>query len=252
MLLINYNPYQGSMYTNTMNQFRGSTFSALSNISQYFGLVEENERLAEQNRLLLNQQHSSFIMYDTLQVDVGDSLQGYSYLHAQVISNSVHKRNNVMMLNKGKKKGVEKEMGVLGPHGIVGIVVQASDNYSLVMPILHKAFLVSARIQKNGQVGSVVWNGQETGMVSMKDVPGHVAVEKGDTVVTSGFSMVFPPGLMIGTIEEIRILPGNSYYELDIKLSTDFNALEWVYVIHNIHKQEQDSLLNRFETVFGE
>ncbi len=243
VLLVSFNPYQGSVFSNSMNQFRGGVFAALANIGQYVGLVEENDKLALQNKNLLYMQPSSYVLNDTAQHFLSDTVRLFEYLDARVISNSVQKRNNLIMLNKGQEDGVEKEMGVLGPEGIVGIVVGSSGNFALVMPVLHKAFLLSARISRNKQVGSLIWDGEDPRFATLSDIPGHVDIRQGDTVVSSGFSLIFPEGLLLGTVDSIATLPGQNYFELKVKLSTDFNALDHVFVIRNLHKDEQDSLL---------
>ena len=133
-------------------------------------------------------------------------------------------------------------MGVISSRGIVGIVKDVSDNFSSVISVLHKDSKISAKIKKYGDVGSVLWNGYNYRRASLIDIPTHVPITRGDTIITSGFSSVFPEGIVIGKIIDHRIESGNTFYTITIEFSEDFNKLSYVYIIKNFFKNEQNDL----------
>jgi len=217
----------------------------VENIKDYFSLRNENRKLAEENARLYNRLESSFTRIETDTDLIGDSLSSrtYHYLTARVINNSVNKQFNYLTLDKGKTSGIQPEMAVIGSEGIVGIVKSVSDNYASVLSALNRDFTVSAKIQKNGYFGPMRWNGNHPEYATLVDIPHHVKIEAGDTVVTSGFGGVFPEVYHIGVISEFRLKGGN-YYEIRVKLSTDFRKLSFVQIIQNLTRNEIDSLEN--------
>lgn len=146
------------------------------------------------------------------------------------------------MLNKGKRHGIEHDMAVISPNGIVGTVVSVSDNFSWVMSVLNKHSKVSARIDRLGQMGTVLWQGQNPDKGSLTDIPVHVKVIKGDTIYTSGFSHIFPEGVMVGTVETIKVKEGDHFYDIGFKWSADLNGLSHVYIVKNLFREEQVEL----------
>jgi rod shape-determining protein MreC len=146
------------------------------------------------------------------------------------------------MLNKGKRHGIDKDMAVITSNGVVGTVVNASENFSWVMSVLNKQTRISARIVKNNQMGTVVWTGMDHRIGTLTDIPAHVKIAKGDTITTSGFSYIFPANLMLGTIEDFRVEHGEHFYVIPFRFSVDFNSLDYVYVVRNLMKKEQEQL----------
>ena len=134
-------------------------------------------------------------------------------------------------------------MAVISSEGIVGIVKSVSANYASVLSVLNRDFTVSAKIKKNGYFGPLSWNGNSAGNATLTDIPHHVKITRGDTIVTSGFGGIFPEGYMIGIIDDFRLKGGN-YYEITVRLSTDFRKLNYVQVIRNYAKTEIDSIEN--------
>jgi len=215
----------------------------IENIKDYLSLRDENRILAEENARLYNRLGSSFARVAADSVYMGDSIQPrkFLYLTARVVNNTVNKQFNYLTLDKGSLSGIKPEMAVIGSEGIVGIVKSVSDNYASVLSALNRDFIVSAKIQKNGYFGPLKWNGNSADYATLVDIPHHVKIETGDTIVTSGFGGVFPEGYHIGTISDFRLKGGN-YYEIRVKLSTDFRKLNYVQVIKNYALNEIDSL----------
>jgi rod shape-determining protein MreC len=243
-MLVNSTYYQQSAILNTGNAVTGKFYTSASNITSYFKLRRTNELLSIENSILRQGSEFSFLKNDTNSFWKSDTLykQQYKYIVARVIHNSVGKRNNYIMLDKGKRFGIQKDMAVITPNGIAGTVVSVSENFSWVMSLLNKHTRVSARIPKNGQMGTVVWNGVDPSVGTLTDIPAHVKLLRGDTIVTSGFSNIFPSGLMLGTIKDFRVEQGEHFYLIPFTFSVDFNSLDYVYVVKNLMKEEQDQL----------
>lgn len=243
-LSVQYNAHPEAVFFSKATAVTGRIESVWNSISGYFNLIEVNQKLADQNARFLIKQNFSYLNRDTTITVVNDSLrlQRFTYTPARVISNSVNRRNNFLMIDKGSLDGITKDMGVIGPDGVVGIVVTVSPHFSSVMSLLHEASQVSAKHQPSGQLGSVVWEGTDYRRVSMRNLPVHVALKVGDSVVTSGFSIIFPEGIPVGRIRRFKPDQGD-YYSVSLDLLTDFNALGWVYVVKNIYRKEQESLI---------
>jgi len=168
--------------------------------------------------------------------------QQYQILSAHVISNTTNISANYLQLDKGKLQGVDKDMAVISPSGVVGIVVNASQNFSWVMSLINKETRISARVKKNGQIGTIAWEGGSYLNAALKDIPTHVRIARGDTIVTSGYSHIFPQGEIIGIIKDVEIKPGEHFYNISVRLGVDFNSLALVYVIKNLLREEQIKL----------
>jgi len=241
-LLFNSYSYHKSLLFNATSDFTGNIHSISNNVSDYFGLRKENELLLEENTRLRNQLNSAFLITDTNYV-YRDSL--YRFIPAKVVSNSVTKRNNYILVNKGKMHGIEKEMGVISSSGLAGIVIGVSDHYAYVMSMLHQNSRISARIKKNGQLVNVIWNDRDYLTGDIIDIPSHIQLEKGDTIITSGNSLIFPEGIPIGLVTEQKISENKSLGTGSLKFSTDFNSLQHVYLIKNLLKDEEEILINQ-------
>jgi rod shape-determining protein MreC len=248
-LLINSTYYQSSAILKAGSRLTGRFYTGISNATDYLKLRTTNEHLAQENALLRQMKGVSFLRNDTNTFWVNDTLykQQYKYVVAKVVLNTVGKRNNYIMLDKGSRSGIQKDMAVITSRGVVGTVVNVSENFSWVMSMLNKHTRISARIIKNGQMGTIVWNGVDHLYGTLTDIPAHVKIAKGDTIMSSGFSYIFPEGLMIGTISDFRVEQGDHFYTIPFKFSVDFNSLQYVYVVRNLMKNEQETLEKSME-----
>ena len=253
-LIFSYNYYPGAWYFRVATSINGSIRSTSSQVTEYFGLRKANYELALENSILRSSLSESFLAVDTGVFWKNDTLyrQRYQYIVSKVVGNSVGSRNNFIMLNKGISGGVEIDMGVIGPSGVVGIVVAVSENFASVMPVLHSATVVSAKVKKNNQLASVIWEGISPHKASLINLPGKVKISQGDTVVTSGYSHIFPEGIPIGTIEKFNLNSDDSYYDVSLDLSTDFASLSYVYVVKNLLKDEQQALIQKQNSIIQE
>lgn len=226
---------------NTANQLTGSIYQSYNNIFDYFNLKETNRQLAAENALLHAQNENSYVKITNKLFKVQDTTykQQYQYVDAKVISSSTGKRNNYLMLNKGFEQGVRNDMAVVSPIGIVGIVNGVSNNFCSVMSLLHSEMKITAKIKKNNYLGTVVWEGGSYKTGTLLDIPSHVVISKGDTVITSGHSLDFPEGIPIGTVSYFKINQGDNTYKINITFFTDYKKLDYVYIVRNLFKEEQ-------------
>ena len=248
IMLVQNNRYHSAEYAAKAKAVSGSIYAAVNEFKEYLSLKEANKALAQENAMLRNYLQSNYTTFDTTRIVINDSIykQQYRYQEAKVVNNTVNKKFNYINLNKGARNGIRPEMAVIGPNGIVGIVNGVSENYSNVISLLNVNFKISARLKKNNYLGSVTWEGKDFEYCTLSDIPQHVVIVKGDTVVTTGFSESFPEGIMIGTVSNFNLKDGN-FYRIDIKLSTVFKSLSYVSVIENLMKEEETNLKNQTE-----
>lgn len=238
ILLFNNNSFQQSSIINSSNVITGSIHYTVSSIRDYFHLEKANEQLNRENaRLHRLLQRSTVFPYSVL----AEKDTTYSFIPARVISNTTRGRNNFIMIDKGRLDGVEKEMGLVSPLGIAGIIVEVSSHYATAMSLLHKDSRISARLKKSGQMVNVSWDGKDYRIGLVEDIPTHIEPLTGDTVLTSGYSFVFPANMMIGTIGE-NVTAGGNLNKAELVFSTDFNNLLHVMVTKNNALPELDSL----------
>ncbi len=244
-LLIQNNNYQNTKFVDFTRNIKGYFFQQSEKINNYFHLREENQKLAKENVELRNfieknlQSHT-----DTLKT-VSDSVydQQYKYIQANIINNSINKQHNFITIDKGKEDGIKNEMGVISPNGIVGIIRGVSKHFSTAISVLNSELKISAQLKNSGYYGSLNWNARDYRFVQLKDIPLHAKINKGDTIVTSGYSSIFPEGIMIGFIEDYEEKSGR-FLEIKVKLANDFKKISNVYVVKNLFRQEKKSLEN--------
>jgi rod shape-determining protein MreC len=250
VLLFNYNNFQNSAFAQIMNDMTGSVLSMSSRISDYFSLREKNRILSEDNAILHSKLPGSFYRADTNSFFQHDTVykMEYRYISAKVISNTTNRRNNFLMLGKGTEQGIENHMGVIVGNRIVGQVVSVSQHFSWVMSVLNKDSKISGKFRKNDQLVNIEWNGPSYRFGDVKEIPKHVDIKKGDTIITSGNSDIFPEGLLIGTIDEFTIAQDENFNRATLLFSTDFNSLSYVEVIIDLMRKEKTELKEAFKT----
>ncbi len=243
-LIIRNSNFHRASYINSTNDVAAKVNGTVSAITEYINLTKANEALSRENAALHSLLPGSFYIDSVLKQLVIDTVhrQQYTFVTAKVINNSVNRRNNYLTLNKGGLQGIKPEMGVVCAQGIVGIVKDTGAHFSSVLSLLHKDTRISAKVKKNGYIGSLVWDGFDFRHAILKDIALHVKLAMGDTVVTSSFSSIFPEGIMIGVVENFETREGDKFYTIDVRLSTDFSNLSSVYIVENMMKREQQVL----------
>jgi rod shape-determining protein MreC len=261
VLVFRNNDFQKTAYLNSANSVSARLYNRYNNVQYYFHLKATNDSLVNENARLHNILRTSYdsvtldnlvktdtirtYSTDTTRKVVGIELRRYLYHAAKVVNNTVNAPINYITIHRGSANGLKPNMGVIGPSGIVGVVRSVSENYAVVLSLLSKGrnFGFSARLSHSREMGTVRWYGGDAGYALMEDVPKSVRLVKGDTVVTSGYSALFPENIPIGYVESYSLTDkGSTAYTIRIKLATNFYNLQYVYVVDNMLKDEQKSL----------
>jgi rod shape-determining protein MreC len=249
-LLIKYSPSHEATYAGIANEVTGTVNTQYNKVQYYFQLKETNRQLSEENARLRNMMGINFESPDSSRVAIVDSLvrdtvgrmRKFLWLPAKVVSNSVTSQSNYLTIHRGQNQGVKKDMAVIGPTGLVGTVVEVSENYALVMSLLHRHSKVSSMLKKGNIAGSVDWDGKDANFLTLRNIPKSAQVAKGDTVVTSTYSANFPSDIMVGTVHAILADPSSNFFTIRLRTATNFFSIQYVNVVENVQWGEQRRL----------
>lgn len=239
-LIVNYNEPHKTQFLNSSGRVSTSIFELTSSFTDFVSLKRANVELSRENALLRSQllnENAKKYMASTDYVLNADTV--YQAIPAKVVNNSVNKLHNFITINKGSKDGIEPDMGVISPRGLVGITRNVSKNYTTITSLLNTQLKISAKLRDSNYFGSLSWSGQSVKIATLSEIPSHAEIEIGDAVVTSGFSSIFPEDVLIGTIESYEINRGEGFYDIKVRLSVDFNNITYVESIANYRKKEK-------------
>jgi rod shape-determining protein MreC len=245
--------YQKVAFINSANSISGGLRSKLSNVTSYFNLKQLNESLAIENARLRGLVPSSLEKINGDYIQVDDTLyhQKYIYRVADVIGNTVTRRNNYITINLGEKDGISEGMGVISSDGIVGMIKAVSENYATVLSFLHPNSSVSCKMKSSGIYGHLQWTSDRIDEAYINGVLITTKVNDGDSVITSGLSSLFPEGLYLGKIRSIKNNLETQSQQIKVKLNIQFNSLRKVYVVENLFSKEISELQNAQEKLDG-
>ena len=251
VLLFTYNSYQNSAWLSSANAIVGKIYQWESKAVYFFSLGKLNEELTLRNFYLERQNDQLRRLYSDLTKDTTALernelrfLSQYQLIPAKVVDNSVHKMENIMTIDKGRADGVEVDMGVACGNGVVGVVYLVSEHYSVVIPVLNaSSSRISCSIRNRGYFGYLHWYGEDPAVAYVEDVPRHAKFKLGEWVVTSGFSSIFPSGVLVGKIEQAYNSRDGLSYKLKVRLSTDFGNVRDVVVISDKSVGERAALM---------
>lgn len=251
VMLFRYNSYQGSVWVSSANRVAGRFYEMESSVTSFFSLTRANEELTLRNFYLERQVNQLRRLYTDITKDTTveernqlQFLSQYKLIPAKVISNSINKPDNLMTINKGKADGVEVDMGVACGNGVVGIVYLVSDHYAVVIPVLNaSSSRISCAIRNRDYFGYLHWTGGDPTIAYVEDIPRHAHFKKGEWVVTSGYSSIFPSGVLVGKIEKVFNSNDGLSYMLQVRLSTDFSCLRDVVVVSDKSISERVKLI---------
>jgi rod shape-determining protein MreC len=251
VLLLKYNSYQNSVWLSSANAVVGKTYQWESKVITFFDQSRLNEELTQRNFYLERQVDQLRRLYTDLTKDTTvmerqelQFLSQYQLIPAKVVDNSVNKLENLMTIDKGRADGVEVDMGVACGNGIVGVVYLVSNHYAVVIPALNvTSSRISCAIRGRGYFGYLHWYGGDPAVAYVEDVPRHAKFKLGEWVETSGFSSIFPSGVLVGKIEQAYNSSDGLSYKLKVRLSTDFSCLRDVCVISDKSIAERAALM---------
>lgn len=249
MLLFGNDPYRQHVYLTSAGRLASTAYKSANNVTSYFNLHEINEELNSRNadlqaeivRLqdiigLMTEQGYT----DTLRLDSG--VARFDFIVAHVINNSIARPYNYLTINKGSADGIRPELGVVDRNGVVGIVSNVGPHTARVISLLNPHFRLSCKIKRTDYFGSLVWNGESPDEAVLEELPRHTVFSAGDTIVTSGYSAVFPAGLPVGIVVDDDTDHNLNFFALKVKLLTDFTTLSNVQVVRNNSAQEIKAL----------
>ncbi|MGN7986867.1 rod shape-determining protein MreC [Pedobacter jeongneungensis] len=245
-LTVKNNSYQRSVTLNSTNEVVGTAYERLNVFKRYLNLGMVNDSLAAENAKLKSKLLSLTTVDTAKDVKVIDTLtnQDYTYLAAKVIKNSITLRNNIMTINKGSIDGIKAGMAVIAPQkGVVGFIRDVSEHLATIQSLLHKDTKISVTLKKNNALGSLVWGDGNFDIKKafIKEVPNHIKMYVGDTIVTSGFAS-FPKGILVGRISKPNVATNDNFLSGELNLFTDFSTLQYVYVVKYKKAEEQKAL----------
>lgn len=244
VLTLQTHAYHRSRFMNSANFLTGGIYNSINNFTGYLSLKSKNQILAEENNRLKMLLYNSENTEDSTYIDTITYSGVYKLTLANVIRNTYSGTNNVLLLNKGINDGLKQDIGVISSKGIVGIIDGTSNRYATVISVLNTVNKISAQLKKTNHFGTLYWDATSPYFIQLTDIPKIAPIQKGDTIITSGRSSIFPKGIPIGIINDYSLDAAQNYYVINIKLFNDMTNLEHVYTIENTDAVEINSLLN--------
>lgn len=240
ILIINFNNNQKSIYLHSSNLVSGKLYKEKQRLVDFFSLSEQLDSLQEENARLMRR-----VLYHegygkSIEIDSGQF--NFQLIPAKIINQSINSRNNYLTINKGTSHGIRADMGVIDKNGIIGIIQGANTKYARVLSLLNSKSRISAKIKNKGYYGNIVWRNLDTQRLDLEAIPTHATVAVGDSIVTSGYSTMFPSDIFIGTIETYDTKKGASNYNITVKLNNNFSNLQHVFVIDNTAQNFQKTI----------
>lgn len=250
LLLVKYNKSHEAAYMQLTYEITGRINKQANKVETWFNLGENNRSLAEENNRLKNILPENFtsidtagrLVADTIKWDTTGKQRKYLYRMARVVNNSVGFQNNYITLERGSMQGVNKGQAVVSAGGIVGMVIDVSGNYAIVMSLLHHNSRPTVMLKNSRVSGTLIWDGKNPSLLQLTGIPKSTKLAKGDTLLTSNLSINFPPGLMVGTIDKVEAEKAGNNYILQVKPGANFFSLQFVDVIENLFGKEQMEL----------
>lgn len=249
--VVNTNNYWSASFFNTSNRYAAQMLAWSNAAHEYTNLRQVNADLAAENKQLITQltqrQQGSPAAPAAYKADSLFASR-FQFTVAKVINNTTTLANNTLTIDKGTADGLRPGMGVISPTGIVGRVRFCNEHYSVVTSILHSEFRVSARLVKAEEIGTARWPGIDPTRMTLVDISRNKPVSKGDSVMTSEYNSVFPPGILIGRISEVRTQAAQPFHDLSVALSTNFSSLLYVYVVDNKQAEQQSQVEKQIDS----
>lgn len=251
-LLFRNNPYQRHVYLTSASAVSATVYEGANTITGYFHLRSINEDLQRRNAQLESEVLALRSRLSDISLDrLSDSLKAdplqhkFDFILAPVINNSVSHPDNFITIGRGEADGILPEMGVVDQNGVVGLVNVTGKHYARVLSLLNSDFRLSCKVKGNDVIGSLVWDGKSPTEALVEELPKHTVFQPGDTIVTSGFSTLFPEGIPVGIVKGTEHNSDDNFITLRIRLLSDFSTLSTVMVIVSHDREEIDMVENR-------
>ena len=252
--IVSYSKYHRAAFGTASNKITGSINKQYNRVEYYFQLKRTNDSLVKANEMLYDKLRRDFnipdsankIIVDTMRIDSVLQYRKFNYLSAKVISNSVSTQSNYIVITGPNVKNFTKGMGIAGINNeAIGVITETDGDYAVVMSLLHKDSRISGKLTKGGETGTLSWNGEQPNILSLSGIPKSAKVVKGDSIITSGFSAIFPKGLMIGKVTEVKPETSNNNYRITLHSAADFYNIEYVYAIHSVDAEPVKKIIEK-------
>ncbi len=252
--IVSYSKYHEAAFGNTANKFTGRINKQYNKVEYYFQLKRTNDSLVKANEVLYNKLRSNFnisdsvdkVFIDTMRIDSINRYRKFNYLNAKVVANSIAAQSNFIVINGSNVHSFKKGMGIVGINNdVVGVITEVNGDYAAVMSLLHKDSKLSGKLLKGGETGTLSWDGKKPNILSLNNIPKSAKIAIGDTVITSGFSAIFPKGIMIGRVTDVKPETSNNNYRITIKSAANFYNIEYVYAIESADANPVKNILDK-------
>ena len=253
--IVNYSRYHKAMFSNTSNELTGKVDEQVNKIKYYFRLKKTNDSLNIAIEKMYNKLKADFqlpdssskYVMDTIRVDSLEQYRKYKYLRATVVSNSVIGPNNyIVIARNGAAQQLKEGMGVVDPaNAVIGKITEVSNNYAVVMSLLHADSHISGKLLHGGEMGTLNWDGKTPNIISLLGIPKSAKVAKGDTIITSGYSTSFPKGMFIGIVDEVIPEKSTNNFKIKFRSAANFYNIEFVYAIDDKQADDINKLLDK-------
>lgn len=241
-LIFSRNSMQKSWIAAQTTAFNSFVSGYIDEGASYLQLKQTNQKLVEQNKALMKQVYGKDASNIPIFRKVHDTIGGgqiYTFVDGEIVYNTINRKDNYFTINRGKRDGVYPKMGVMAPNGIAGIVINTTNSYALVQSVLSVSKIkINASLKKSGNFGTLTWNGENSRIMHLSEIPKYVTIKVGDSVVTDGKSSIFPKGVMIGTISGYQVDRKTGYWDISVELSEKMGTLSTIYVVKNLKKAE--------------
>ncbi|MCB0511171.1 MAG: rod shape-determining protein MreC [Chitinophagales bacterium] len=232
------NNYQGIKYANTTNFIAARIVNTSNGILNFINAPKNNEKLIQENAKLLSLlEYKNTYIEDTLLPKKSDTYT-YTYIPAKIINNAINNNNNYITINKGTQDGIKNGYGVVSSNGVVGIIVNTTEHYALIMSAISTKSNISVKHKNTNAIGSLYWNGNNPFELSVNNFSKTLPIKIKDTIVTAGFSSIFPPNLPVATVKKIAPSLTSSFYICEVNLTNSIPSLTDVYVVVNKNIEE--------------
>ncbi len=244
--ILNHNDaLQNTLLMRATHSFKANVWGRTESLKHYFSLKRTNEELVRRNYelgIMLKKLTPDGIPAAADNTEEGsDTVGSFRYTSAGIVKISRNSQHNYLIINRGEEHGIKPMSGIVTEKGAIGIINAVSRNYSYGISFNNVEMAVSARLGRQGNAGTLVWDGLHSDGAILKEIPHHISVNEGDTLYTSGFSAIFPADIPLGVTGGKKVVNG-SFYEIKVKLFEDFARLKNVVVVENLDKAEIEEL----------
>lgn len=227
-------PLQRTWAAKGAHMFMAKVWGGSASIGRYFSLKAENEALVRENNALTQEllQAREQLRAVSMDAQLPEQTQGFTALAAEVVMMSKNGQHNYLILNRGFEDGVQEKSGIITHNGVVGIVDAVSAHHAYAFSFRNNDISISARLGHEGGTGLLVWDGKSSNKAIIKEIPLQYLYSPGDTVYTSGHSLLFPPDIPLGVAGQSHVVNGATN-EIEVDLFQDFSAIRYVTIVHN-------------------